>query len=147
MRIDEIISNFELLDEWEDRYRYLIELGRGLEPLSEQAHCEENKVRGCASQVWLETTRTQNEAGIPVLVFKGDSDAHIVKGLIALALTLYSGREAADIVSIDPKQLFEKFGLAAHLSHQRANGLRAMVDRIKAEAQSCLDGSNVSHSP
>ena len=90
--IDAIIDNFELLDDWEDRYRYLIELGRTLEPLSKEAYSEANKVRGCASQVWLDTKITHGEAGQKVLIFHGDSDAHIVRGLVALVLALYSGR-------------------------------------------------------
>lgn len=138
MAIDEIIGNFELLDEWEDRYRYLIELGRTLEPLPKEAYTEENKVRGCASQVWLETTPGQDPSGAPVLNFRGDSDAHIVRGLVALVLALYSGRRAGEIVETDAAPLFEQLGLAAHLTPQRANGLRSMVERIKKEARGAL---------
>ncbi len=138
MAIDEIIGNFELLDEWEDRYRYLIELGRTLEPLPKDAYTDANKVRGCASQVWLETTRTQDGQGRPVLAFRGDSDAHIVRGLVALVLALYSGRPAQEIVEADAMSLFSELGLAQHLTPQRANGLRAMVDRIKNEARAAL---------
>jgi cysteine desulfuration protein SufE len=138
MAIDEIIDNFELLDEWEDRYRYLIELGRTLEPLPKDAHTDANKVRGCASQVWLETTVTQDAQGRPILTFRGDSDAHIVRGLIALTLALYSGRAAQDIVETDATPIFTELGLAQHLTPQRSNGLRAMVDRIKAEARARL---------
>ena len=137
--IGDIIGNFDLLEEWEDRYRYLIELGRTLEPLSPEAHNEANKVRGCASQVWLETTRGHNAAGAPTLSFRGDSDAHIVRGLVALVLALYSGRPAHEIVVTDAAPLFEQIGLAQHLTPQRANGLRAMVDRIRAEARAALD--------
>jgi cysteine desulfuration protein SufE len=139
MPIDEIIGNFELLDEWEDRYRYLIELGRTLAPLPEEAHSEANKVRGCASQVWLETSIARGGDG-PVLNFRGDSDAHIVRGLVALVLALYSGRGARDIVATDAMPLFSRLGLAQHLTPQRANGLRAMVERIKAEARAALAG-------
>lgn len=138
MAIDEIIGNFELLDEWEDRYRYLIELGRMLEPLPPEAHTEDNKVRGCASQVWLETTRGADAAGAPILTFRGDSDAHIVRGLVALVLALYSGRRAAEIVETDAAPLFKQLGLAEHLTPQRANGLRSMVERIKREARDAL---------
>lgn len=139
MTIDDIIGNFELLEEWEDRYRYLIELGRTLEPLPQGAYTEENKVRGCASQVWLETTRGRDDAGEPVLIFRGDSDAHIVRGLVALALALYSGRRAGEIVETDAAPVFKQLGLAEHLTPQRANGLRSMVERIKKEARDALD--------
>jgi cysteine desulfuration protein SufE len=138
MVIDEIVGNFELLDEWEDRYRYLIELGRALEPLPPEAHTEANKVRGCASQVWLESAVSRDGEGRPVLSFRGDSDAHIVRGLVALALALYSGRSAQEIVATDAKPIFSQLGLAQHLTPQRANGLAAMVARIKAEARAAL---------
>ncbi len=135
MQLDEIISNFDYLEEWEDRYRYLIELGRTLEALPEDAYTEDNKVRGCASQVWLETKRLKDTNGNIILLFRGDSDAHIVRGLVALVLALYSDHTPKDILATDAMQLFEKLGLAAHLTPQRANGLRAMVDRIKLEAR------------
>jgi cysteine desulfuration protein SufE len=135
MQLDEIISNFDYLEEWEDRYRYLIELGRTLEALPEEAYTEDNKVRGCASQVWLETKRLKDTNGNIILLFRGDSDAHIVRGLVALVLALYSDHTPKDILATDAMQLFEKLGLAAHLTPQRANGLRAMVDRIKLEAR------------
>lgn len=135
MQLDEIISNFDYLEEWEDRYRYLIELGRTLEVLPEGAYTEENKVRGCASQVWLETKHVKDSDGKLILLFRGDSDAHIVRGLVALVLALYSDHTPAEILATDAMPLFEKLGLAAHLTPQRANGLRAMVDRIKSEAQ------------
>lgn len=138
MSIDEIIANFELLEDWEDRYRYLIELGRTLAPLPDDARSEANKVRGCASQVWLETTRGHDAAGAPMLSFRGDSDAHIVRGLVALVLALYSGRPASVIVETDAAPLFREIGLAEHLTPQRANGLRSMVERIKHEAREAL---------
>jgi cysteine desulfuration protein SufE len=138
MAIDEIIGNFELLDEWEDRYRYLIELGRTLEPLPQAAHSEANKVRGCASQVWLETTVAKDAKGRSILSFRGDSDAHIVRGLVALTFALYSGRTAQDIIDTDAAGVFAGLGLTQHLTPQRSNGLRAMVDRIKAEARATL---------
>lgn len=138
MAIDEIIGNFELLEEWEDRYRYLIELGRTLEPLPKEAYTDDNKVRGCASQVWLETTRGRDVDGAPTLTFRGDSDAHIVRGLVALVLALYSGRRAQEIADTDAAPLFKQLGLAEHLTPQRANGLRSMVERIKREARAAL---------
>ncbi|MFN3351690.1 SufE family protein [Pseudorhodoplanes sp.] len=138
MTIDEISDNFELLDEWDDRYRYLIELGRTLPELPDDARIEANKVRGCASQVWMTTeTRRQGSAG-PVLVFGGDSDAHIVRGLIAILLALYSGKPAREILDTDAHALFEKLGLREHLTPQRSNGFRAMVDRIKSDAHAAL---------
>jgi cysteine desulfuration protein SufE len=136
--IDEIIDNFSLLDEWDDRYRYLIELGRALPPLAAEAHNEANKVRGCASQVWLDTSVRPNGAGGPVLTFVGDSDAHIVRGLIAILFAMYSGRNAKDILATDAVALFEKMGLREHLTPQRSNGFRSMVDRIHADARSAL---------
>jgi cysteine desulfuration protein SufE len=137
-KIDEIIENFELLDEWDDRYRYLIELGRELEPLDEVAHSDANKVRGCASQVWLETQVGTGPGDAPVLSFKGDSDAHIVRGLVYLILTLYSGRSAPDILSTDAQDLFQRLGLDAHLTPQRSNGVRSMVERIKSDARQAM---------
>ena len=136
--IGEIIDNFSLLDEWDDRYRYLIELGRDLPPLAAEAHNEANKVRGCASQVWLDTSVRPNGAGGPVLSFVGDSDAHIVRGLIAILFAMYSGRSAKDILATDAVALFEKMGLREHLTPQRSNGFRAMVDRIHADARAAL---------
>jgi cysteine desulfuration protein SufE len=135
--IDEIIENFELLEDWDDRYRYLIELGRELAPLPEEAHSEDNKVRGCASQVWVET-QVNRDAGEPVLTFRGDSDAHIVRGLVYLILTLYSGRNARSILETDAQDLFKRLGLDAHLTPQRSNGVRSMVERIKTDARNAL---------
>ncbi|HET9904705.1 MAG TPA: SufE family protein [Xanthobacteraceae bacterium] len=136
--IDEIIENFSLLDEWEDRYRYLIELGRMLEPLPDSLRDEAHKVQGCASQVWLGTTVVPDGDGGPVLLFQGDSDAHIVRGLIAVLFALYSGKRACDILAIDALALFDRLALREHLTPQRSNGLRAMVERIRAEAAGAL---------
>jgi len=134
MQIDEILKKFEFLDDWEDRYRYLIELGRTLEPLPVEAHNAANKVQGCASQVWLETKITGEEDGEPVLHFRGDSDAHIVRGLVALTLALYSDRPAREIVATDAAPIFERLGFSQHLTPQRSNGLRSILKRIKGEA-------------
>ena len=136
--IGEILENFTLLDEWDDRYRYVIELGRTLPPLAESAHVEANKVRGCASQVWLVTHVKPNGAGGPVLTFEADSDAHIVRGLIAILFALYSGKSAKDILAIDSLALFDRIGLRENLTPQRSNGLRSMVERIRAEARAAL---------
>jgi cysteine desulfuration protein SufE len=138
MTIDEIIENFSLLDEWDDRYRYVIELGRSLAPLDERDRREANKVQGCASQVWLATTVRPNGQDGPVLLFVGDSDAHIVRGLIAILLTIYSGKHARDILKTDAVALFERLGLREHLTPQRSNGFRSMVERIKTDARAAL---------
>lgn len=136
--IDDIIENFALLDEWDDRYRYLIELGRTLAPLPEGERTGRNKVQGCASQVWLATDVKSDGDGGPVLDFVGDSDAHIVRGLIAVLFALYSGKHARDILSTDAIALFEKLGLREHLTPQRSNGFRSMVNRIQRDAQAAL---------
>jgi cysteine desulfuration protein SufE len=141
--ISEIIDNFSVLDDWDDRYRYLIELGRELSPLAEAAHNDANKVQGCASQVWLDTDVRPNGAGGPVLTFAGDSDAHIVRGLIAILFAIFSGKTANDILAIDALALFEKMGLREHLTPQRSNGFRAMVERIRAEANAALRTATV----
>lgn len=138
--LDDIIANFDLLDEWDDRYRYLIELGKGLEPLPEDAHNEANKVRGCASQVWLEAQTDAGPGPQTRLSFRGDSDAHIVRGLVALALAIYSGRSAAEILETDAFATYERLGLAAHLTPQRSNGVRSMIERIKADARRAAAG-------
>ena len=138
MTIDEISDNFSLLDEWDDRYRYIIELGRTLAPLPAEAYSGANKVQGCASQVWLTTAVRPNGAGGPVLSFQGDSDAHIVRGLIAILFALYSGKRARDILATDPSELFKRLGLREHLTPQRSNGLKSMVARIRAEAEAAL---------
>jgi cysteine desulfuration protein SufE len=138
MTIDEVIENFSLLDEWDDRYRYLIELGRTLPPLSDAQRTDTNKVQGCASQVWLATTAKPNGADGPILSFVGDSDAHIVRGLIAILFALFSGKTAREILSTDALQLFDRMGLREHLTPQRSNGLRSMVDRIRSDARACL---------
>jgi cysteine desulfuration protein SufE len=136
--IDDIIENFALLDEWDDRYRYVIELGRTLTPISDAARTEANKVQGCASQVWLVTAVHADGGSTPKLTFVGDSDAHIVRGLIAILFALYSGKSAQDILSTDALALFDRLGLREHLTPQRSNGLRSMVERIRADARSAL---------
>jgi cysteine desulfuration protein SufE len=138
--LDEIVANFDLLEEWDDRYRYLIELGRSLDPLPEEAHSEANKVRGCASQVWLESQAEAGPGPQTRLSFRGDSDAHIVRGLVALTLAIYSGRTAAEIIATDAFATYEKLGLAAHLTPQRSNGVRSMIERIKSDARAASAG-------
>jgi cysteine desulfuration protein SufE len=135
--IDEIRENFELLEEWDDRYRYVIELGRTLEPMPEAEHSQVNKVQGCASQVWLSKKLERGGNG-PMLKYRGDSDAHIVRGLIAILLTLYSGRSPQEILATDAISVFDEFGFRDHLTPQRSNGLRAMVERIRTDARAAL---------
>jgi cysteine desulfuration protein SufE len=136
--LDEVLDNFSLLEEWDDRYRYVIELGRGLSHLPERERTEANKVQGCASQVWLATSVHPNGAGGPVLTFSGDSDAHIVRGLIAILFAMYSDKPAREILSADAIALFERLGLREHLTPQRSNGFRSMVERIRADARAAL---------
>lgn len=130
--LDQIIDDFAFLDEWEDRYRYVIELGKQLPELAEDKRTLENKVQGCASQVWL--VSHSDGADDPVLTFEGDSDAHIVRGLVAIVLAVYSGKPASEIAATDAIEIFDRIGLVEHLSSQRANGLRSMVRRIRQEA-------------
>ena len=136
--IEEIKDNFALLDEWDDRYRYVIELGRTLEPLPEAEHSLANKVQGCASQVWLSTRVTPGKSGEPVLSFVGDSDAHIVRGLIAILFALFSGKTAREILQTDAVAVFDSLGFREHLTPQRSNGLRSMVERVKVDARNAL---------
>ncbi|MGP0107104.1 SufE family protein [Rhodoblastus sp.] len=138
MTLDEIIDNFEFLDDWDDRYRYLIDLGRTLAPMPDEAHNESNKVRCCMSQVWLETKVEPGPKGEPVLHFLGDSDALIVRGLVALTLVLFSGHTAREILDADALDLFKRLGFEQHLTPQRSNGLRSMVDRIRKDAAQAL---------
>ena len=136
--IDEIRDNFALLEEWDDRYRYVIELGRTLEPMPEAEHCLDNKVQGCVSQVWLSKRIERNGSNGPVLKYLGDSDAHIVRGLVAILLSLYSGRKPQEILATDAIAVFDEFGFREHLTPQRSNGLRSMVERIRGDARAAL---------
>jgi cysteine desulfuration protein SufE len=136
--LDGIVSDFELLEDWEDRYRYVIELGRALPAFPESFRTDANKVRGCASQVWLATAVAAVPSATgpqPRLTFQGDSDAHIVRGLIAILLAVYSGKTAGEILAIDANAILRTLGLADHLSAQRSNGLTSMVERIRADAR------------
>jgi cysteine desulfuration protein SufE len=136
--IDDIRENFELLEDWDDRYRYVIELGRTLDPMAEAEHSATNKVQGCASQVWLSKRIERSEAGEALLKYRGDSDAHIVRGLIAILLTLFSGHTPQQILATDAIAIFNEFGFREHLTPQRSNGLRAMVERIRTDAREAL---------
>ena len=135
MSIDAIRSDFALLDDWEDRYRYVIELGRTLPPFPEALRTDANKVRGCASQVWL-ASQPRGAAGEDVLLdLKGESDAHIVRGLIAILFALYQGKTTQEILATDALAAFAGLGLKDHLTPQRSNGFAAMVERIRADAR------------
>lgn len=131
MNVEALIENFQALGPWEERYRYLIELGRKLPPMPDADKTEASKVRGCMSQVWL----TSKTLPGPVLEFRGDSDAHIVRGLIALLFRLYSGRRPEEILALDVKSVFERLGLENHITMNRRNGFYSMVERIRALAQ------------
>lgn len=134
--IDSIRDDFAFLDDWEDRYRYVIELGEALPPFPDAARTDAHKVPGCVSQVWLVTER--GAGADPVLRYQGDSDAHIVRGLVAIVLALYSGRRASDVLATDAEATLRQLGLDEHLSPQRANGLRSMVRRIRQDAEAAL---------
>jgi cysteine desulfuration protein SufE len=134
--IETIRDDFAFLDEWEERYRYIIELGEALPPFPDEARDAAHKVQGCVSQVWLVTDKGPGPD--PVVRFQGDSDAHIVRGLVAIMLALFSGKRASEIVSTDAEALMRSLGLDEHLTPQRANGLRAMVKRMKGEAEAAL---------
>lgn len=135
--IQDMIDDFAFLDDWEDRYMHVIEMGKALPSLSEIEHCANNKVNGCVSQVWLVTHVSDTQT--PVLSYRGDSDAHIVKGLVAIVITIFSGLSPQDIVAIDAKSILNQLGLSEHLSMQRSNGLSAMIARIQGEAQKMLN--------
>jgi len=134
--LDALAAEFDLLDDWEERYRYVIDLGRELEPLTDAERSESNKVRGCASQVWLVT-----QAGPDgTLRFRGDSDAHIVRGLVAIVIRLYSNHAPGQILDFDAKSAFARLGLAGALSTQRSNGLFSMIERIRRDAEAVSAG-------
>lgn len=141
--LDDILENFDFLEDWDDRYRYVIELGRMLPEFPEDERTDANKVRGCASQVWLTRRIERSAGGDPVLVYQGDSDAHIVKGLVAIVLATYSGRDAETIATTDIDAIFDRIKLKEHLSPQRANGLKSMVERIRSDARAALAETRV----
>ena len=136
--INEIKENFDLLEDWDDRYRYVIELGRTLTPMPDDEHNAANKVNGCASQVWLSRKLARRDDNDAILSYLGDSDAHIVRGLIAILLILYSDRSPKDILATDAIAVFNELGFKEHLTPQRSNGLRAMVERIRKDATETL---------
>ena len=139
MSIDSIRSDFEFLDDWEDRYRYVIELGRGLTPLEDGQRTDANKVRGCASQVWLVSSLKRDEAGAqPTVHLTGDSDAHIVRGLIAILFAIYEDKTPNEVLATDAQAIFDELGLREHLTPQRSNGFASMIQRIRADAAAAL---------
>ncbi len=142
MTIEQIREDFELLDDWEDRYRYVIELGRKLPELAGDERTDANKVRGCASQVWLATKISSDcDAGDPKLHFTGDSDAHIVRGLVAILFAIFQDKNASEILKIDAPQVFDSLGLKEHLTPQRSNGLASMMTRIRDDAARALQAA------
>jgi len=136
MTLEKIISDFEFIEEWEDRYRYVIDLGDQLEPYPEELKTPETKVQGCVSQVWL-TSELKNEEN--KIILSGDSDAHIVRGLMAIVFAIFSGKSPEEILKIDVQLIFKTLGLNEHISPQRSNGLNAMVKRIQSDAQHALN--------
>ena len=146
MTLDDILDDFELLDDWEDRYSYVIELGRMLERLPEMYRTPSNKVQGCVSQVWLATiTEANGDDRPPRLKFLGESDAHIVRGLIAILFAIYSDRRADDILDVDAKSIFGQMGLKDHLTPQRSNGFASMVERIRTDAHVAMETAATVH--
>ena len=130
IEFETIVDDFSFIDEWEERYKYIIDLGHQLAPLTEEEHAEENKVRGCASQVWLVFDAQEDDR----LVFRGDSDAHIVKGLVALMVSLFSGKTKAEILAIDAKAALAQLDLDDHITPQRSNGVAYMIEKIRKTA-------------
>lgn len=137
MSIDKIIENFSYLDEWEDRYKYVIELGKELEPMPEALQVDANKVHGCSSQVWL-FTKVVEVGDQKRLHFLGNSDAHIVRGLVSITLSMFNDKTPGEIVALDVEGIFKEIQLREHISAQRSNGLSSMLLRIKSDAQAAL---------
>ena len=138
-QLDHLYQVFELYDDWSDRYRHLLELAKDLAPIGEDERIEENRVTGCLSQVWLIAEPASAGEGGDVMVFRADSDARLVQGLIAVILMLYSGRSASYVLQTDAREVFARLGLDNHLSVGRRNGVESMIQRIKALAQIRLE--------
>jgi cysteine desulfuration protein SufE len=134
--IEELADEFALLPDWEERISHVIELGRALEPLRDEERREENRVRGCASQVWLVSERRPEAP--EKLYFRGDSDAHLVRGEIAMLMRVFSGRTPQEILAVDPQAFFARLGLKEALTAQRSNGLFSMISRMQSEARRAL---------
>jgi cysteine desulfuration protein SufE len=135
--LEEITENFEFLDDWEDRYKYVIELGKTLDPLPAEDHNDAYKIEGCVSQVWLRCD-VEGRGEDATLKFTGDSDAHIVRGLVAIAISANSGKTPSDILETDMNGIISSLGLHEHLTPQRANGLQAMIGKIRSHAEASL---------
>ena len=140
MPIDQIREDFAFLDDWEDRYRYVMELGRAMPPLSESDRNDANKVRGCASQVWLASKVIDASDGGKTLKLAGDSDSHLVRGLVAVVISLYEGLPLGQIASLDAQAALATLGLKEHLTPQRSNGLASMITRIRSDAEKAIHG-------
>ena len=136
--LEEILDNMEFLENWEDKYKYIIELGQSINNFDDALKNNSTKVNGCLSQVWLYSKINQNKNGEKVLNFMGDSDAFIVKGLIAILIAIYSEKKPSEILEIKHEDVFTKFGLQNHLSPQRSNGLLSMIQRIKDDAHASI---------
>ncbi len=134
IKFEAIVEDFVFLEDWEDRYKYIIELGKSLLTLSQEEHCEDTRIRGCASQVWL----IFDEASADRISFRGNSDAHIVRGLVALMISLFSGKSAAEIQNLNAEAALGLLDLKDHISPQRSNGVIAMINKIKAIANKAL---------
>jgi cysteine desulfuration protein SufE len=136
--IQDLADEFALLPDWEERISHVIELARSLEPLRDDERTEQNRVRGCASQVWLVSERRPEAP--EKLYFRGDSDAHLVRGEIAMLMRVFSGRSPAEILAVDPRAMFDRLGLGEALTAQRSNGLFSMIGRIQSEARAAQGG-------
>ena len=134
--IQDMIDDFAFLSDWEERYTHVIDMGKNLAPLEPSEKNIASKVKGCVSQVWLVSERNGDDD--PIITFRGDSDAHIVKGLVAVTLQIFSGRTASMIGALDAPHILKQLELDEHLSPQRSNGLKAMIGRIKLEAEAAL---------
>lgn len=145
MDVDQIIADFEYIDEWEDRYRYVIDLGNQLEPYPPENKTPLTKVNGCVSQVWLTSDfRKSKDSGETILHFSGDSDAHIVRGLMAIVFSIFSDKTPVEITNTDHQAIFATLDLKDHITPQRSNGLNAMVQRIKQDAQAAQTAAQAS---
>tara|TARA_B100000575_G_scaffold285198_1_gene280189 strand:+ start:1094 stop:1507 length:414 start_codon:yes stop_codon:yes gene_type:complete len=134
MSFNDIIDDFEFLENWEDKYKYIIDMGSSLTALKSNDYNDDNKVEGCASQVWL-VVEENSKQGKTILKFNGDSDAYIVKGLIAIIFALFSEKTPSEILEIDPMSELKKLNLEENISQQRSNGLTAMINRVFSEAK------------
>lgn len=137
---EEIAETFDFLDDWEDRYRHVIDMGKAMPPLEDAFRVPATKVDGCASQVWL-VSDVSGSGPTAIMVFRGESDAMIVRGLVAILLALYNGLSASDVLRVDAAGELARLGLNDHLSSQRSNGLRAMIERIRALATRKISGA------